>query len=152
MVIAGRISTRLPSFDTAILQLEDSDVEIIANFLSEASASDQHEVKGYQCIFSTAELLSGINSLLSDSVNAKKLIKSNFLSTLISILVAGYPDEQKQVILILWNLANHVSLLEAVAALDLPLMDILHELEFSEETHLNLASSGLLSCIDSSSK
>lgn len=152
MVVAGRVSAHLPFVDTAILQLEDSDVEVVVNLLSTASASDKHEVKGHQCVFSTTELLSGVNCLLIDSMNAKKLIKSDILTTLISILVTGYPDEQKQVVLILWSLVDHLPLMEAVGALDLPLTDVLYELESGEETDLKLVTSGLLSCIDAGSK
>lgn len=152
MVVVAQVSAHLPSVDTAILRLEDGDVEVISNLLSTASASDEHEVKGHQCVFSTTELLSGVKCLVIDSMNAKKLIKSDILTTLISILVTGYPDEQKQVVLIMWSLASHVPLMEAVGALDLPLIDVLHVLESSEETHLKLVASGLLSCVDAGSK
>lgn len=152
MIIAGNIGACLPSIGTEILQLEDSDVEIIVDLLSKASASDQHEVKGHQCIFSTTELLSGINCLLNDSMNANKLINSDILVTLISILVAGYPDEQKQAVLLMWSLANRVCLMETVSALDLPLIDVLWNLESTEDPHLKLATYGLLSHIDASSE
>lgn len=149
MVIAGRIYPHIPSMGTEILQLTDSDVEIVINLLAKASSSDKHEVCGHQCIFSTTELLLGINCLLCDATNATKMVKCDILTTLFSVLVAGLPDEQEQSILVLWNLSHHLSLMENVQRLDLPLIDILQELNCtSENSGVKLAASGLLSSID----
>lgn len=149
-VITGQIYGYSPFMETSVLQLEKHDVDLIIDFLSEISTSDKHEISKFGCTFSTKEFLSGVKCLLYNSINADNLIKSNVLTILIGLIVAGYPVEKREALLVMWKLANLPSFMGILNSLDLPLMDTLSELEVTEDTDLKLLISGLLSCVDNS--
>ena len=147
-VIAGQIFHFLPAMEASIIQLEKKDVDTIIGFLSEASSSDKHEVSKLGCIFSTQELLSGVSCLLYDAINSERMINGDMLTVLMSLLVSGSLIERREALLIMWKLANLPLFMEILNSLDLPVIDILTELESSEGADLKLLISGLLSCVD----
>ena len=148
-IIAGWLINFFPYMDNSVLQLEEHDIEIIIDLLSRSSSSHSHEVKDYNCIFSTEELLLGIRSLLQNSYNADGMLQSGILVVLSSILVAGSLTEQQESIHIMWTLSGCKSFVTVLNSMDLPLADVLLELEAKDEKELRLLIAGLFPCISS---
>ena len=135
-----------------MIELEDSDVKSLCEILGEVSASEKFEVRCFECIFSAAELVSGIRSLFRSSLNRKKLLHNEVLTSLVAILVGGGVTEKKEVCLAIWDLVADENFAVALDAVDLPLGDILTELGSKFDTEFDLLLSGLTCSLPSQGK
>ena len=122
--------------------------------LGQSSASDKFEVHHLDCSFSATELLSGIRSLLYHEFNRNRMLFEGILTSLVALLVGGGVLEKKEVCLTIWDLVADSTFVEALNSLELPLIDILAELEpkFNVDVEFELLTSGLACSLPSCSK
>ena len=135
-----------------MIELEDSDIKSLCEILGEVSASEKFEVCCYECIFSAVELVSGIRGLLQNSLNRKRLLCNEILTSLVAILIGGGVTEKKEVCLAIWDLVADENFAEALDTVDLPLTDILTELESKFDAEFDLLLSGLICSLPSEGK
>ena len=150
--IAGRLVPYIPSMILDIIKLEDADIKVLCEMLGQVSTSEKFEVHCFECVFSAVELVAGIRSILHHDLNRKKLLCNDILTSLVAILVGGGVLEKKEVCLAIWDLAADETFTETLNSVELPIIDILMELESDFDTEFNLLLSGLACSLPSQGK
>lgn len=146
---AGRLVPYIPSMSCEILELEGQDIKTITEILGKASCSDKFEVHFSNCVFSAKELLSGIRSILHAESNREGLLKEGLLTILVGLLVGGSFSVKKEACLVVWDLIHSNYFTDALKSLDLPLFDVLSEIETSDDCDFKLLVTGLISSLQS---
>jgi hypothetical protein len=150
--IAGRLVPHIPAMSLEIVKLEDTDIKLLCEMIGQASASDNFEVRCFDCVFSATELVSCIRSILHHDLNRKRMLCNGILASLVAILVGGGALEKKEACLAIWDLVPDTDFVEIFVSLELPLVDILTELESNNNMEFNLLLSGLACALPSSGK
>lgn len=150
--IAGRLVQHIPSINRDILKLDDEDIKVLCEMIGQTSTSPKFEVHHLDCLFTATELLSGIRSILHYVSNRKGLLSNSILTSLVGILIGGGILEKKAACLVIWDLIADSSFLETLNLLELPLADILRELQSCFDPEFDLLLSGLDSSLPSDGK
>ena len=143
-ITVGNLFPHLPYLNTSLLLLDNEELEIVIDFLTKVSVSLNHEVNGHGCIFSTKELLSCLHVLLHNPTNVENFVREDVLIALFGLLVSGNLNEQQEALLIIWRLTTHKSFGERSKSLDLPLMEVLLEIESGANNDMKKILSGIL--------
>lgn len=146
---AGRLIPYIPLMSCEILELEGQDIKTITEILGKASSSHTFEVHFSNCVFSAEELLSGMRSILHAESNKEGLLKEGLLTILVGLLIGGSFSVKKEACLVVWNLIHSNYFTNALKSLDLPLFDVLSEIESSDDCDFKLLVTGLISSLQS---